>query len=117
MDTVGNRPQRRSQGDGTFTEGVGCLWYWDVFEPDVLIFHPEHVFVGEDVYVGHQTILKGYYQNELNIGSGSWIGQQVFIHSAGGIVIEENVGIGPGVKILTSTHREMGRETPSYIRL
>ena len=74
-------------------------------EPDVLIFHPEHVEIGDGVYVGHQTILKGYHQNRLVIGARSWIGQQCFLHSAGGITIGERVGIGPGVKILTSTHR------------
>ncbi|MGB0645817.1 MAG: acyltransferase [Bradymonadia bacterium] len=113
MNTMVNRPQRRSHGDGAFErDALGACGAGTVFEQGVLIFHPEHVFFGDDVYVGHQTILKGYYQNKLNIGSGCWIGQQVFIHSAGGVLIEENVGIGPGVKILTSTHREVGRDTP-----
>jgi acetyltransferase-like isoleucine patch superfamily enzyme len=56
--------------------------------------------------------LKGYHRNELIIGDESWIGQQVFMHAAGGIRIGAHVGIGPGVKILTSQHREAGRETP-----
>ena len=76
-----------------------------VLEEGVLIFHPENIFLGDDIYVGHQAILKGYYRNEMHIGSGSWIGQQVFIHSAAGLVIGEHVGIGPGVKIVTSTHK------------
>jgi acetyltransferase-like isoleucine patch superfamily enzyme len=38
------------------------------------------------------------------IGEGTWIGQQCFFHSAGGIEIGSHVGIGPGVKILTSSH-------------
>jgi len=76
-----------------------------VFEPGVLVFHPEHVEIGDDVYVGHYAILKGYFQNRLVVGARSWIGQQCFLHAGGGIRIGERVGLGPGVKILTSTHR------------
>src|SRR5690606_1493521 len=36
---------------------------------------------------------------------GTWIGPMCFFHSGGGIAIGENVGIGPCVKILTSSHR------------
>ena len=74
------------------------------FEPGVLVFHPGHIEIGDDVYVGHQTILKGYHQGRMVIGARSWIGQQCFLHSAGGIIIGARVGLGPGVRILTSTH-------------
>jgi len=83
-----------------------------VFEPGVLVFHPENVHLGRNVYVGHQAILKGYYKNELRIGDETWIGQQCFFHAAGGLHIGARVGIGPGVKIITSSHREAGREIP-----
>jgi acetyltransferase-like isoleucine patch superfamily enzyme len=76
-------------------------------EPGVLVFHPERIELGDDVYVGHDTILKGYHKNRMVIGKGTWIGQQCFLHSAGGLVIGAHVGIGPGVKILTSAH-ELG---------
>ena len=75
-----------------------------VFENGVLVFHPETIEIESNVYVGHQTILKGYYLGTMKIGSGTWIGQQAFLHSAGGIEIGRDVGIGPGVKILTSAH-------------
>ncbi len=75
-----------------------------VFEAGVLIFHPENIEIGDDVYIGHGAILKGYYQNKMVIGSGTWIGQQCFFHSAGGLTIGQNVGIGPAVKIITSYH-------------
>jgi len=87
--------------------GVDC-----VFETAALIFHPENIFLGDRVYVGHQAILKAYYKNTLTVGSGTWIGQQCFIHSAGGIEIGENVGIGPGVKILTSQHELLNPNVP-----
>jgi acetyltransferase-like isoleucine patch superfamily enzyme len=97
---------RKTHGTGLFQpkdlarcgEGV-------VFENEVLVFHPETVEIGDDVYVGHRTILKGYYKGRMKIGRGTWIGQNCFFHSAGVIDIGEDVGIGPGVQILTSAHR------------
>jgi acetyltransferase-like isoleucine patch superfamily enzyme len=77
-----------------------------VIEDGVLIFHPESIEIGDHVYIGHQTILKGYYKNKMIIGEGSWIGQQCFLHSGGGLRIGRNVGIGPGVKIITSHHSD-----------
>lgn len=83
-----------------------------VFEPGVLVFHSENIRLGQNIYVGHQTILKAYHKNLLEIGDNTWIGQQCFLHSAGGITIGRNVGIGPGVRIFTSYHREEGIEVP-----
>jgi acetyltransferase-like isoleucine patch superfamily enzyme len=83
-----------------------------IFEIGVLVFHPENIEIENDVYVGHNTILKGYYKNKMVIGSGTWIGQQCFFHSAGGLTIGRNVGIGPSVKIITSSHIEEGRDKP-----
>lgn len=103
----------RSHGTGEFSPsqfkslGADC-----VFEAGVMVFHPENITLGHNVYVGHQAILKGYYKNEMVIGEQTWIGQQCFFHAAGGITIGARVGIGPGVKILTSVHAEHGRETP-----
>lgn len=77
-----------------------------------MVFHPENIELGRNVYVGHQTILKGYHNSQMVIGDETWIGQQCFFHSAGGLVIGERVGIGPGVRIITSSHREGGRATP-----
>jgi len=76
-----------------------------VFETGVLVFHPENIEIGDEVYVGHQAILKGYHKNRMTIGAGTWIGQQCFFHSAGGLTIGRDVGIGPGVRIVTSSHR------------
>ena len=104
--------RHRSHGNGSFRpEQLAALGEDCVIEADVLIFHPENVYLGRNVYVGHRTILKGYYQNQMRIGDESWIGQNCFFHSAGGISIGARVGIGPGVIILTSTHKEMGRRT------
>lgn len=75
-----------------------------VIEAGVLVFHPEHILLGSNVYVGHRTILKGYYQNRMEIGNDVWIGQDCFLHSGGGIIIEDAVGLGPRVMLLTIVH-------------
>jgi acetyltransferase-like isoleucine patch superfamily enzyme len=108
-----SEPRHRSHGTGSFRAedfreiGPDC-----VFETGVLVFHPENIILGRNVYVGHYAILKGYYKSELRIGDETWIGQQCFMHAAGGLTIGARVGIAPGVKILTSQHQEVGRETP-----
>lgn len=83
-----------------------------IIEDGVRIFNPENVEIGDNVYIGHDTILKGYYNSKLIIGSNTWIGQQCFIHGAGGVTIGENVGIGPSVKIHAARHKEIGIDTP-----
>jgi acetyltransferase-like isoleucine patch superfamily enzyme len=110
---LSDRPPPRSHGTGVFTpEQFARLGTGVVFESGVLVFHPETIEIGDHVYVGHQAILKGYHRNRMVIGAGTWIGQQCFLHSAGGITIGAHVGIGPGVKIVTSTHRLSDRDSP-----
>ncbi|MGE0786823.1 MAG: transferase [Sandaracinaceae bacterium] len=105
--------KRESHGSGRFSPdqlaacGEGC-----VFEEGALVFHPERVHLGTDVYVGHHAILKGYYKGTLRIGDGTWIGPQCFLHAAGDLTLGRNVGVGPGVKIITSFHEEVDRATP-----
>jgi acetyltransferase-like isoleucine patch superfamily enzyme len=99
----------KSHGTGEFNKSdFRKLGEGVVFESGVLVFHPENISIGNDVYIGHQTILKGYYKGELTIDDGTWIGQQCFFHGAGNLRIGKNVGIGPGVKIITSYHSEEG---------
>jgi acetyltransferase-like isoleucine patch superfamily enzyme len=99
------RPERRSQGTGAFRpEQFARIGEGVVFEAGVLVFHPETIEIGSHVYVGHQAILKGYHSSRMVIGDGTWIGQQCFFHSGGGLTIGRDVGIGPAVRILTSAH-------------
>ena len=103
----------RSHGTGQFTrEQLRACPASVVIEPGALIFHPENVSLGEDVYLGHYAILKGYHQNQLRVGRGAWIGQAAFLHAAGGITVGEEVGIGPHAIVLTSTHADPGRALP-----
>ncbi len=102
--------RNRTHGTGEFRpEQLKRLGPDCVFELGVLVFHPESVSLGANVYVGHYSILKGYYKNELVIGDETWIGQQCFLHAAGGLRIGRKVGIGPGVKLITSRHAEVAR--------
>jgi acetyltransferase-like isoleucine patch superfamily enzyme len=94
-----------SHGTGQFSvDQFGVVGPHVIFEPGVLVFHPENIKLGNNIYIGHYTILKGYHQNKMIIDDNTWIGQGCFFHSAGGIRIGKDVGIGPGVKIISSTH-------------
>jgi acetyltransferase-like isoleucine patch superfamily enzyme len=95
---------RKTQGTGLGPWNFRSIGEEVTFEHGVLVFHPERISIGSNVYVGHYTILKAYHKNDFVLGDGTWIGQQCFFHSAGGITIGRDVGIGPGVKILTSSH-------------
>ena len=70
-----------------------------VIERGALIFDPESVTIGSNVYLGHYVILRGYKGNSLAIGDDTYIGQMTYINSAGGVTIGSRVGIGPCVKI------------------
>ncbi|GAB4537073.1 MAG: hypothetical protein Tsb0020_51730 [Haliangiales bacterium] len=95
----------RSHGTGIIvTTDLARCGQGVVFERGALVFHPENIEIGDDVYIGHNAILKGYYRNRMTIGDGSWIGQQAFLHAAGGLSIGRRVGVGPAVRIITSTH-------------
>lgn len=105
--------QYRSHGSGIFSsQDFKKVGENVIFEAGALVFHPENIELGNNVYVGHNAILKGYYKNLMTIGDNTWIGQNCFLHSAGGISIGANVGIAPSVKILTSFHEEEGIDKP-----
>ena len=108
-----NRQAPVSHGSGRFElSSFRHLGDGVVIEPGALVFHPENIELHDNVYVGHNAILKGYHKGLMVIGAGSWIGQQCFFHSAGGITVGRDVGVGPGVKILTSNHAEEGVSKP-----
>lgn len=107
------RPHPRSHGTGAFDRAdFRQLGRHVVIEPGVLVFHAETITIGDDVYIGHYAILKGYHRGSLQIGDGTWIGQHCFLHSAGGLIIGRDVGIGPGARIITSTHMDEGDDSP-----
>ena len=103
-----------SHGTGEFSPSdFRALGDGVVFEAGALVFHPETISLGDNVYIGHNAILKGYFKGPgMSVGQDTWIGQQCFFHSAGDITIGQDVGVGPGVKILTSYHAEEGISKP-----
>ena len=104
---------RKSHGDGKLDTGkIRKLGKNVIFETGALVIHPENIEISDNVYIGHYAILKAYHKNTMKIGENSWIGQQCFFHSAGGITIGKNVGIGPKVTIITSQHREEELDKP-----
>jgi acetyltransferase-like isoleucine patch superfamily enzyme len=83
-----------------------------ICEAGVLVFHPANIFLGNNIYIGHNSIIKGYHKNSIRIGNGTWIGQSCFFHGAGGLEIGQAVGIGPRVSIITSAHKDNDLELP-----
>ena len=101
----------KSHGDGSFTrEQFASIGEHVVLESGALVWHPETISLGENVYIGHRTMLKGHPLGLMYVGNDTWIGQDVFLHSAGGIKIGNQVGIGPRVMVLTSTHDISNRQ-------
>jgi acetyltransferase-like isoleucine patch superfamily enzyme len=111
--TFGNYKLHKSHGDGTFSvKDFKKIGENVIFEKGVLVFHPENICFGNNVYIGHNTILKGYYSGKMIVGDHTWIGQNCFLHSGGGIEIGKAVGVGPGVIIISSMHIPERLPTP-----
>jgi acetyltransferase-like isoleucine patch superfamily enzyme len=102
-----------SHGDGSYSlSDFKRVGYNVIIEKDVKVFHPENIILGDNIYVGHNSILKGYHKNEMVIGNNTWIGQNCYFHSGGGLEIGEAIGIGPDVKILSSSHMDNNINKP-----
>jgi acetyltransferase-like isoleucine patch superfamily enzyme len=103
----------RSYGSGEFSrDDLAAVGENVIIEDGVRILEPAHVSIGSNVYIGHYAVLRGYFANEMIIGDDNWIGQFCYLNSAGGLKIGSRVGIGPGVKIMSSKHGEEGRAVP-----
>lgn len=87
--------------------GPGCI-----IEPGVRIFGERFVHLGSRVYIGHDTFVRAYPKGPLFVGDGCWIGPGCFINSYGGVTLGRRVGLGPGVKILSSRHQGGAPGTP-----
>lgn len=73
--------------------------------------HLDTVNLGNGVFIGAQVNLQGRHDGTCTIGDNVWIGPQTFL-DARALVIEEYVGIGPGVKILGSVHTARPIDVP-----
>ena len=55
---------KKSHGNGEFSlNQFRKIGENVIFERVVMVFHPENIEIGNNVYVGHNTMLKGYYKN------------------------------------------------------
>ena len=102
-----------SYGSGRFERSdLTSVGAGTIIEDGVLIISPECVHLGAHVYLGHRTMLKGDTRGELWIEDGAWIGQDCYMHAAGGIRIGASAGVGPRVMIISSTHEETAPPAP-----
>lgn len=104
-------PRYRSHGEGlswlSSRDAFREIGEQTVIEGSTRIFHPEKISIGDQTYIAHECILKGYplASYSIRIGSDCWIGECCYLHGAGGINIGDRVGIGPHTVLLTSQHK------------
>jgi acetyltransferase-like isoleucine patch superfamily enzyme len=73
--------------------------------------HIETFEIGDQVFIGSQTYIQGRFDGKCSIGNSVWIGPQSYF-DARDLIIEDNVGWGPGAKVLGSTHTGFPVEVP-----
>ena len=73
--------------------------------------HLETVEIGDGVFIGEQSFIQGRFDGRCVIGDHAWLGPQSY-YDARDLVIGEYVGIGPGVKVLGSTHTGLPLDVP-----
>lgn len=71
--------------------------------PNVGLRHPETFEIGDGVVIGEQAIIQGRYDGRCIIGDKVWIGPQAYL-DARDMVLGDNVGWGPGARLLGSKH-------------
>lgn len=80
-------------------------------EPGVGWKHPETFEIGGGVFIGSNAFFQGRHDGSLRIGERVWIGPQAYF-DARALVIEDDVGWGPGAKVLGSTHTGLPVDVP-----
>ena len=73
--------------------------------------HLDTFEIGEGVFIGAQSYLQGRFDGLCAIGARTWIGPQSYF-DARNLIIEEQVGWGPGAKVLGSTHTALPLNVP-----
>jgi acetyltransferase-like isoleucine patch superfamily enzyme len=71
--------------------------------PAVGVRHVETFEIGDGVVIGEQAIIQGRIGGTCVIGDKTWIGPQCFL-DARDLVVGNNVGFGPGSRVLGSMH-------------
>jgi len=77
----------------------------------VTFTHPETLEIGDGVFIGQYSMIQGRHDGYCWIGKKVWIGPYAYF-DARALIIEDNVGVGPGTKILGSTHTGIPGDIP-----
>ncbi len=72
-------------------------------DPGVGFRHPETFEIGDGVFIGAQAYLQGRFDGTCRIGARCWVGPQSYF-DARDLVLEDDVGWGPGARVLGSEH-------------
>ncbi len=78
---------------------------------NVSFIHPETIELGDRVFIGDQVVIQGRFDGRCSIGSGVWIGPQSYF-DARDLTIGDDVGWGPGAKVLGSEHTGAPADIP-----
>lgn len=73
--------------------------------------HLETFEMGDRIFIGAHTYIQGRFDGRCVIGNQVWIGPQSYF-DARDLVIEDNVGWGPGAKVLGSAHTAIPIDVP-----
>ncbi|MBI3268111.1 MAG: N-acetyltransferase [Planctomycetes bacterium] len=65
--------------------------------------HPQTFEIGDGVFIGANVFLQGRHDGRCRIGRRTWIGPQSYF-DARDLVLDAEVGWGPGAKVLGSEH-------------
>lgn len=79
--------------------------------PGVGLRHVETFEIGDGVVIGEQAVIHGRFDGRCVIGDKVWIGPQAYL-DARDVEFGDNVGWGPGAKLLGSAHTGEPRELP-----
>lgn len=92
----------------TLCKGIG---HGAKIEESVTVKHIETFLLGDNVFIGAQSVIQGRYDGSCVIGSNVWIGPQSYF-DARSLVIEDYVGWGPGAKVIGSEHVALPVDVP-----
>ncbi len=80
-------------------------------EPGVRFRHPETFTIGSGVFIGTHAIIQGRIDGRCRIGERAWIGPHSFLDGRD-LIVGAAAGIGPGVRVLGSTHTGLPLDAP-----
>lgn len=93
------RAAAREFGNGVRIGAAVGFKHWETFE------------IGDGVFIGAQAYIQGRFDGRCRIGARTWIGPQSYL-DARDLVLEEDVGWGPGARVLGSEHTGLPADVP-----